>query len=190
MSLLDKMRMWNSKAGEDHSFILNEDLFEEVQDDEENSIAPSDLTAYHKIVLESTAYKLFLLSLKSESSLQLETSEPRIRQRILDRLPTGLTSKRRAPSVHEVTFGLPWGHKMEERLRKELLVLSEKLKGPDQSFNQLIITTGSLREAQGLTIKQYLAQTWPTNGLQILHTLQMAITKLEKNFICKSIDQM
>jgi len=79
---------------------------------------------------------------------------------------------------------------LEERLRKELSVLSEKLKGPDQSFNESITTTGSLREAQGLTIKQYLAQTWPTNGLQILHTLQMAITKLEKNFICKSIDQM
>ncbi|CZR67883.1 uncharacterized protein PAC_17782 [Phialocephala subalpina] len=67
MSLLEKMNMWNSKAGEDCSFVLNEDLFEGVPADDENPIAPSDLTAYHKIVLESTAYKWFLLSLKKES---------------------------------------------------------------------------------------------------------------------------
>jgi hypothetical protein len=89
MSLLDKMSMWNSKDGQDHTAHQNEDLFEGVKDDEEESIDQSELSAYHNIIVDSSAYKWFLANLVKESILKLGTLQPRIRQRILDELPTG-----------------------------------------------------------------------------------------------------
>jgi len=183
MSLLDKMTIWNSKAGQDLSVIPNDNFFEGVKDDEEDSIDQSDLSAYHQIILDSSAYKWFLMSLKNESILQLVTSERRIRQIILDKLPTGTISKQRTPNFHEVTFNLEWQHAMEEKLRHEL---SEELKGPYRSPREPIVMTGSPREMQGLTIRQYLTQTWPTNGFQIFNALQRTIMNFDKKFSGKS----
>jgi len=172
MSLLDKMSMWNSKDGQDHTTHQNEDLFEGVKDDEEESIDQSELSAYHNIIVDSSAYKWFLANLVNDSILKLGTLQPRIRQRILDELPTGKISKRRIPDIHEVSFELEWDDAIEESLRNEL---PEQGKLSDLSFRPSIILTGSPQEAQGLTIQQYLAQTWPSIGLQLLFSLQAAV---------------
>jgi hypothetical protein len=173
MSLLDKMDMWNSKVGEDYSVHPNEDLFEGVKDNEDDLMDRSELSAYHNIIVDSPAYEWFLTKLAKESVLQLGIPERRIRQQILDSLPTGTINKRRSPNIHEVTIDLDWHHTMEERLRHEL---SEGSKCPVQLFQPSIIVTGSPQEAQGLTIRQYLAQTWPMTGLQLLDALEKATT--------------
>jgi len=172
MPLLEKMNMWNRNAGQDHSVQLIEDLFEGVKDDEEDSIDQSEFSVYHNIIVGSPAYKWFLTSLTRESMLQLRTPQPRIRQRILDKLPTGTISKRRNPDIHKVTFELEWDDAMEESLRHEY---PEQWGRSYRLFRSSIILTGSPREAQGLTMGQYLAQTWPTIGLQLLFSLHAAV---------------
>src|SRR5947207_15353213 len=87
MSLLDKMGMWDSKAGDDYSLIESDDLFKGVKDDEDEIIDQVDLPAYYKIILDSAAYGWLLASLRKESFLQWSAIQPRvmiesIRQRI------------------------------------------------------------------------------------------------------------
>jgi hypothetical protein len=172
MSVLDKMRMWMSKAGQDHTVHSKEKFFVGVRDDEEDSIDQSELSAYHNIIVESPAYQWLLTNMAKESNLQLGTPQPRIRQRILDKLPTGTISKRRSPDIHEVTFELRWEDAMEEYFRYEL---PEQRRLSNRSFQSFVVLTGSPREAQGLTLEQYLAQTWPTAGLQLLFSLHAAV---------------
>lgn len=179
MSVLDKMNMWSSKAEQDHSVLPNTELFEGVHDDDEDPIDESELSTYHKIILDSTAYEWFLWNVATEAIIKLETSQPRIRQHIMDKLPTGTVSKRRTPKVYEVMFDLEWHHTMEERLQYEL---SEELKRPIRPFRSSIIMTGSPRQAQGLSIKQYLAQTWPMTGLQLLDAVEKATTNPTKHY--------
>lgn len=173
MSVLDKMKMWNSNSAQKDSVVPYEDLFEGVGDHEEDEIDQSALSAYHKIILSSPAYEWFIATVAKESVLRSETDHQRIRRHILDKLPTGIISKRRTPDMHQVMFKLEWHHSMNERLRCEL---SENLL-PVQPHRPSIIMTGSTQEAQGLTIKQYLAQTWPITGLQILEVLHTAVTR-------------
>ena len=118
MSILDKMNMWSSKAGQDYSVHLNTKLFEGVQDDDEDPIDQSDLSTYQKNILDSPAYEWFLGNVTKESILKLETPQQCIRQQILDKLPTGTISERRTPKVYKVTFDLEWQHTMEKRLNK------------------------------------------------------------------------
>ncbi len=178
MSILDKMSMWISKTGQDYPIHHNADLFEGVKDDEEDPIDQSELSAYHKIILDSPAYEWFLSNVVKESIIKLETSQPRIRQLILDKLPTGIISKRRTPKVYEVTFDLEWQHTMEERLRHEL---SEESKYPKPFFRGFIVMIGSPCEAQGLTIKEYLTQTWPMTGLKLFDALRKAATSFARH---------
>ncbi|KAE9362873.1 hypothetical protein N431DRAFT_424261, partial [Stipitochalara longipes BDJ] len=175
MSLMDKMSMWNSKSEQIPSLISKDQLFEGVNNDDEDLLDPSDLNSFNQAVLGSTAYKWFLITLAKESSLQWRTSESRIRQKILDKLPTGTLSKRRSPNVHEITFRLGWGYHMKA-------ILSEELRDPDRLCYDSIIATGTPLEAQGLTIKQYLLQTWPMIGLQLLEVLQRMSRNLNRPF--------
>ncbi|PQE04303.1 Pfs domain protein [Rutstroemia sp. NJR-2017a BBW] len=70
MSVIDKMRMWMSKAEHDHSVYSKEKLFEGVKDDEEDSIDQSELSTYHNIIVDSPAYQWLLTNLSNEFLLQ------------------------------------------------------------------------------------------------------------------------
>lgn len=172
MAVHDKMEMWQSKATQESSTFLKDELFEGVEDDVEDLIDDSELSRHCTTILKSPAYKWFISTLAKESILQLDTSQPRIRQCILNTLPSGTVSKRRTPDTHQVTIDLEWHLLMEERLRLELL---GDLDSPTQPYNPSIIITGSQEAAQGLDIKQYLGQTWPITGLKLLYALKTSM---------------
>src|SRR5262245_24224115 len=105
MSLSEKMMKWMSKAGEDDTAnTWRDDLFQGVTDDEQDDISERvDLSAYRRMVLHSSAYKWFLGSLRRELFLQRASMEENtvledICRRLLDEFPTGVISKRRAPT--------------------------------------------------------------------------------------------
>jgi hypothetical protein len=175
MSLVDKMRMWNDKEGDDPPSVESDGLFEGVADEEDESI-DIELLVYRKFVLESEAYKWFIMRLKANALLHLRGAKPelmsdKLRQQILVALPTGTISKRRAPDSHEVTFVLEWQWSMVRRLWGESLL---RLPMRSQPLSALLTVTGSPNEAQTLTIKEYLAQTWPFTGPQLCQALDRA----------------
>ena len=178
MSLMDKMGMWDRKASVVDTEVEKDDFFSGVKDAEEEDIEPATLPAYIKTVLDSSSYEWFIASLKKQLLLQLNAMQPHntveaIRQRILEKLPTGSISKKHAPYAHTVTFDIDWQEAMEKRLRNE--VLEPSLRSSGSLFDYMTVT-GSPDEAQALTIRQYMNQTWPANGLQLLDILQGMLT--------------
>ena len=180
MSLLDKMSMW-VKSNEIDTVTGNDELFEGVRDDDDEITNEVGLSVYHGIVLKSPPYEWLLSTLRKECFLQWSSRQPRIiveniRQKILDGLPTRTISKRHSLSACEVTFDLQRGNSgdRENRLFSGL-VPSETL------LPELITVTGCQEESQALTVEQYLCQTWPTYGLQLLNVLQKALSHYGRN---------
>ena len=181
MSLNDKMNMWENRAIEDNLVVESGDLYQGVKDDEDDLIDRFDLTSYRKTILNSTAYEWLIASLRKESSLQWGATQPRvmiesIRLRILDKLPTATISKRRPLIVYKVKFDLQWGTGIERRLEDELF---NRLEIPGRSFAEFLTVTGSPEEAQALTVKEYLSQTWPGSGPHLLDVLQKTINNFD-----------
>ncbi|KFY53190.1 hypothetical protein V496_07824 [Pseudogymnoascus sp. VKM F-4515 (FW-2607)] len=181
MSLLDKMSMWDNKAGEIDTVAENDELFEGVGDDDDEITNEVGLSKYHEVILKSPSYEWLLSSLRKESSLQWGSRQPRImveniRQKILDKLPTSTISKRRPLNVCEVIFELRWDDTtdMEDRLRAKLMT-------SDILLSELIAVTGCREESQALTVEQYLRQTWPAYGLQLLSVLQRVIINYDQH---------
>jgi hypothetical protein len=186
MSLNDKMSMWDRRAEDDRS---TDDIHQGVTDDKDEITNQADVPVYHKIIFDSAAYKWLLASLINETILQWSTKESHvmvkgIRQRILDQLPTGTVGKQRALFGHKVKFDLQWGDTFKGWFEHETI---DRCIRSDQSFAELITVTGSAEEAQALTIKQYLYQTWPKRGPQLLGVLQNAINSHEHYYSGKTI---
>lgn len=178
MSLNDKMSMWDRRAGDDRS-----------TDDKAEITNQADLPEYHKIIFDSAAYEWLLASLRNEIILQWSAKQPHvmvkgIRQQILDQLPTGTVRKQRALSGHKVKFDLQWGDAFKGWFEHES---TDRFIRSDQSFAELITVTGSAEEAQALTIKQYLCQTWPKRGPQLLGVLQNAINSHDHYYSGRTI---
>lgn len=182
MPLLDKMSMWRSRDGEDATPAADDDYFHGVNNDEnqDDQIENIDLSAYQKVIFDSQAYKWFLATCKKEVTLQQESTtsssscamtNESIRRSLMKKLPTGTISKLYAPSRHEVTFVLECRLKIPLSLKREIV---EPASRPPRSFPDLVLT-GSINQAQALTIKQYMSQTWPANGLQMLEALEEGI---------------
>ncbi|RFU34109.1 hypothetical protein B7463_g2198, partial [Scytalidium lignicola] len=183
MSLLDKMNMWDRKSGEDYSINDIEDLYKGVKDYEDESINVVDLSLYHRTIFNSTAYEWFLANLRKESVLSLSEKQPRvmaeISQEILNKLPTGTMSKHGPVNIHEVEFLLQWEGTTRKQLEQKLY---EGLIGSGRPSVSSTIVTGSPEAAQALTIRQYLDQTWPTTGLQLLDVLQKTVTNPDHRY--------
>ncbi|KFY28123.1 hypothetical protein V491_00626 [Pseudogymnoascus sp. VKM F-3775] len=175
MSLGDKMSMWDSKSGENDTVTESDELFKGVRDEDDEITNEVDLSIYHGIILKSPSYEWLLSSLKKECFLQWGLRQPRImvdniRQNVLDKLPTRTISKRRPNRGCGVKFIIQQNDDTEGGNRLLWKSISETL------LSELITVTGCQEESQALTVKQYLHQTWPTCGLQLLSALQKAIT--------------
>lgn len=181
MSLNDKMSMWDRKAEDDRS---EDGLYQGVTDDKDEITNLADLPVYHKIIFASPAYEWLLANLRNQVILQWNAKQPhviakRIRQQILDHLPTGTVGKQTALFGHKVKFDLQWGDTFKGWFEHESIGRFIQL---DQPFAEFIAVTGSAEEAQALTIKQYLCQTWPKGGPQLLDVLQNAINSHDRYY--------
>lgn len=181
MSLNDKMSMWDRKAEDDGS---KDGLYQRVTDDKDDITNQADLPVYHKIIFASPAYEWLIANLRNQVILQWNAKQPhviakRIRQQILDNLPTGTVGKQTALFGHKVKFDLQWGDTFKGWFEHESI---GRFIQSDQPFAEFIAVTGSAEEAQALTIKQYLCQTWPKGGPQLLGVLQNAINSHDRYY--------
>ena len=175
MSTLEKISLWESKTEMNDPEVEKDDLFEGVGDDDEENMTNEDqLHLYDKVLLSSAAYDWFIAALRRECSLHWCPQQPRImiegiRQKILQKLPSGKISKRRLPPEHHVTFQLWWrplavGIRREQRRHQPT---------PQTTFSisEIVTATGSASEAQVATIEEYFNQTWPSKGMGLLRVL-------------------
>ncbi|KFX99399.1 hypothetical protein V490_01813 [Pseudogymnoascus sp. VKM F-3557] len=168
MSLFDKVSMWQNRVSEIDTVPENDELFEGVRDVDDEITNEVNLSMYNGIILKSPSYEWLLSSLKQERFLQWGSRH--IRQKILDKLPTGTISKRRPLGACEVTFNLQLDTTADRGNG-----LFTKLITSEILLSKLITVTGYQKQSQALTVEQYLHQTWPTYSLQLLDILQKAI---------------
>ncbi|KAH7121824.1 hypothetical protein B0J13DRAFT_158887 [Dactylonectria estremocensis] len=174
MSLGDKMDLWNRRSTDEPSKVNPSDLFEGVDDDdEEETHGESEVLAYSKMIFSSTAYTCLIQSLLKQSTQYWDETQPRtmidVQRRVLGDLPAENISKRRDPAMYGATFWLSW-RPILERLKEE----RDKL-GTASIGKIVVLTASSVDQVQAITIRGYLDQTWALDGQDLLHALQKIV---------------
>jgi hypothetical protein len=186
MSVLEKMRMWDSKSALDNhitrpctaestnatSWAVDGDE-DDIESDEEVESLESPFYAH--AILESTAYQWFLAALEKQSSIYWGSSPPDmminvVRETIIRKLPTGTISQKRLPHSFKVTFRLLW-EPIQERMNQDRNSDSANLLSRSLS-DTMIVTRSSDDEVQVCTVGQYLQQTWLEGAPDILDPIQ------------------
>ena len=127
-----------------------------------------DPDPYSDFIRETPAYKWLLASLQREAALALGTPDlmESIRQTIFSAFPSSQNISRREPSqAYKMTFELDWdplGFVREQQYTES----------PEQALEWAITLTGCSNDAQALTTKAYLCQTWPTTGKQVMRLVK------------------
>ncbi|KAH6856683.1 hypothetical protein B0I37DRAFT_80626 [Chaetomium sp. MPI-CAGE-AT-0009] len=171
MSLMEKMRLWNNKADSDEGPSLSsDDLFEGIEDDEDEGINHTGFSAHSSVIRKSTALHWLVSGLQKRSSLDWggeqvpgTVAANGIRRKILEALPSRKISRKRLPQEHQVSFRL-----LDEDYMSDL---------PPQKWEtrpDAIIITECAGRTQATTIEQYLNQAWPRSGMRIFQLLQEA----------------
>lgn len=179
MSLNEKMNLW-IKSGEStqdgtldnpdtkdsnvRELHNDDDDEEEIYDLEADETELPALAAYRALIRGAPAYSWFLNNIRRECTLS--PPEPNligeIRNAILDALPSSPKISRRKPAeTFNVSFMVDWDP--IAFIREE-----EYTERPEDAIERTITLTGSAASAQALTCGEYLRQTWPSTGGQIL----------------------
>lgn len=125
-------------------------------------------------VLESHAYKLFIAQLWRESMYKWPSGYPRVmiddvRGEILRHIV--IRPRRKFLANDRVVFTL--------HLHKALLIPRRRMFGLPRTaklkLKSHIIITGTPEHAQALSIEQYLAQTWPEIGADVVKAIERSL---------------
>lgn len=136
---------------------------EEIDEDENASIM-----GYRALVPETNAFKWLVARLHLE--MRLVSTEPKamgaIRSKIVSSLPPPGRFSRKVPSEDmKATFELDWDVRDFFKQQKYDVKASE-------AFPKVITLTGSDRDVQALTCADYVSQTWPLTGPDMLKLVQ------------------
>ncbi|OKL58696.1 hypothetical protein UA08_06282 [Talaromyces atroroseus] len=189
MDLNDRMEFWASKTDAASREIIsvevpsktdksdtsgsdlvmaNEEL--EERDDRFNGgeMQPPILKTYRNVVVNNSGYRSLLANVKRERLLtsQQPNAMETIKERILDILSQSASSNRqRLAGDRHMTFRIEWDPKA--------FILNQKYsEKPEDAIERAIVVTGTITDAQALTCRQYLCQTWPSSGLEILQLVK------------------
>ncbi|QGA14415.1 hypothetical protein EYB26_002068 [Talaromyces marneffei] len=194
MSLNEKMNLWHNsgESTQDERFdnadyndnldTKNPDVRETQDDEEEEQEEDHDseadetefpgLAAYRSLIRGAPAYNWFLNNIRRECALAPPELNliGEIRNTILDALPSSPKISRRKPAeTFNMSFMVDWDP--VAFLREE-----EYTESSENAIEGAIILTGSTVSAQALTCGEYLRQTWPSTGEQILDLIKSLVS--------------
>jgi len=177
MSLDEKMRLWGRESRKYNQDVTEVDLFEGVEDDDEEAMEHPELSAYTQNIFASESYCWLLTSFLKASSFHWDGNWPRtmvdqIRRDIMKKLPTGKVSRLRDPCGFSVTFRLPW-LALKERLHQEHV--KRGMSAGEAIFESVVLTAASPDEIQATTVVQFLEQTWASDGRALLAVLKRVV---------------
>ncbi|KAL8347836.1 hypothetical protein RB601_002860 [Gaeumannomyces tritici] len=171
-SSLDLVRGWldgahgapdSGQPGPPVDDLDNVDLHEDF--DEDGII--QEVAEYTRLVIGSDAYRSFLASVRAEASLDQGDTMNEIRESITCAFPPfwRSMSRHRPPEACEAALAVNWD---------PFTFLKEQgyAEPPEDALSSAITVTGSSVDAQATTVAQYLAQTWPCVGLDVLAKIQ------------------
>jgi hypothetical protein len=123
-----------------------------------------DTSVYRDFIIGTPAYSWLVATLQREASLTRATPDlmEDIRNTIFAALPSKRKVSRKAPSPeYKATFCLEWD---------PLSFVKEQryTESPEVALERAITLTGSVNDAQAVTTREYLSQTWPATGIQVM----------------------
>jgi hypothetical protein len=153
----------------------NDDTFE---DDTEPT---SDASPYRDFIVKTPAYSWLVASLQREATLTRATPNlmENIRGKILGALPSCHKVSRKAPSLeYKATFELDWD---------PLSFVKEQqyTENPDEALERAITLTGSANDAQAMTTREYLSQTWPATGKHVMRLVTDVVRNTTDHVVCE-----
>lgn len=141
------------------------------KDDAEEFVETLEPDWYKSFVLNSAAFNWLVTTLLTELQLtcQIANNMRGIRRQILGALPSEHTVSRRIPSKeYKAKFEINWDPLSFFRDQKYP-------ESPYDAFQHSLTITGAPEDAQCLTTTQYMCQTWPANGLEVLQLVARTI---------------
>lgn len=137
---------------------------EEVEGQETEETNIPEFHAYSDFISKSPAYQWLLENLNRQ--FLLAPAKPDlievIRRKIISSLPPShKVSRKNASKAYKMIFEVDWdllAFVKEQEYREEA----------HQAIGMAIVLTGSDKDAQALTCSQYLCQTWPSTGEQLM----------------------
>jgi hypothetical protein len=137
-------------------------------DNGELAIKLPKLKMYLELILAAPAYRWLIADIEKHFRLMSPPAggSESIRKGILKAFPSvPVLSRRSPPKFSKITFIMPWdpiGFCRDQEYREE----------PPDALARAITLTGSTSVAQALTTSQYLRQTWPSSGQDMLELIQ------------------
>lgn len=145
----------------------------------------SDLNSglYRDFILATSAYKWLIASLQREARLTRATPDlmERIQEKIISVLPPAPRPRREEPSQkYMVVFELDWDP-------VAFVEVQEYSEAPEEVLEKVVTLTGSLNDAQAVTTKSYLCQTWPVTGEQVMRLLNDSLRSKGSEVDCECL---
>lgn len=180
MNLHERMSLWEEKESldevpsrDDSEGVDPEGLdphggYEEAEFEE----APEDLFySFRELLHDTEAYEWFLTRLQRE--FRLVSTEPNAIQQIRNQIRSSLPSADRISRKKDwqscgAAFELDWDI-------TEFFKTQRYSNRPDQVLRGVITLTGSCRDAQATTCSQYMRQTWPLTGEEMLQLVEKTL---------------
>ncbi|PKY06683.1 hypothetical protein P168DRAFT_232537 [Aspergillus campestris IBT 28561] len=180
MTLDDKMDLWQQKD-EPFEHLLSPHPHDEVEERYNDDIVPTiqeeeddlpGLATYRNIIHNSPTYTCLLNNIRREC--MFAPAEPdiigKIRRSILSSLPTSPRISRQKPAeIFDVSFRVPWDP-------RGFLIEQEYMESPEEAVEKVITLTGSTVSVQALTCGDYMQQTWPSTGKDVLKLLKVLVS--------------
>lgn len=146
--------------------ICKPHLITTSEEEEAEEVVLPDKHGYRRVVFDSEAYKTLVVRIVREATLTfVDDSDAmrKIRSNILRILPNERRVSRHLESK-AFTMMLHAAWDPATFLRNEYQVLEK----PDEILGRVITLTGSMNNAQALPASDYLKQTWPATGSNVL----------------------
>ena len=146
---------------------------------EDDTEPTPDAGLYRDLILKTPAYSWLVACLQREAALSRATPDlmEDIREKILRALPSSHKVSRKAPSQeYKATFELDWD---------PLSFVKEQqyTESPDEALGRAITLTGSSNDAQALTPREYLYQTWPATGKHMMQLVTDVIRNITDHYV-------
>ena len=154
----EKVAAWNPEGAEGP-----------ISDDVEDDIHKlgSNYAAAFKILVMSQHFKQ--LADKIRKALLLTPRDGSVAEQINRKILASLTkspAKRNSHELSNASFHILWDPVafLREQNRRE--------DGPYEDLGKVIVIVGTATDAQATTCREYMRQTWPLTGLELLNVLQ------------------
>lgn len=175
MSPAEKMALWNTA---EHSDLLA--MPAPVERELDGALEPPIYQEVRPFLLDGPAYQWLVEN--ARSSAFLTERKGTILETITCNIDAALSSMRtpksQRPQVFQVIFDVDWD--LPGFLRSQ-----EYETTWDIAVERAITVTGSSSNAQALSCMDYMRQTWPSSGCEVVRVLQRAVVSPNLSFSSK-----